>query len=266
MNLNLAEIVQHFICIVVASDVSISDLGLTGTFPHKNDVVRLCLSSGSDSLSLPRYAMKPNDFVKVTSDMGKKVLGATISDLSKSDRKQRRSGVIVYTRTRENSLLFLAGMDTNTSEITDFGGQREPSDIDAISTGLRELVEESLGVFGKIEPSEVEGCYTIYSSQMMIMFIYMDLDIVQVNRTFDVLRIKKMQALNTTPFSVLEVKRLVIMSFEELKKSICDSDSKMYAVVRDFMRRYIAGLMINTDSKPDFEGAFNLFRRTLLEV
>lgn len=211
---------------------------------------------------------------------GRRVFGSTISEITPEDRMQQRSGAIIYTTTSSGSIVFIAGVDTESGDITDFGGQRSPYDRDAIVTGLRELTEESLGVFGSISPDEVESCYAIYSKRMMIMFIYIDLDVALVNSTFDFLRIKKLssQQPSTSKYEEgrlsLEVKRLAIMSFDELKSNIYQADSKMYSVVRVFLRRYIAGLRTGRiepdnsflEAPVNFDREFENFRSHLLHM
>ncbi len=217
------------------------------------------------------------------------VVGSLVKDIPDEMKNQRRSGVIVYTletiNQEVNNIVFFAGIDTKSGEITDFGGQKEPKDRNSICTGLREFTEESIGVFGKIDESEIQNSYAIYSSNMMIIFIYMDINVTLVNSTFDSLRIKKGQNKNPvnskTPkqISYLEVKRLSLMSFDEMKRNICNSQSNMYSVVRTFLRRFIVELgksqqdLHERNISPNksnldvirFDSEFEKFKQLLLE-
>jgi len=163
--------------------------------------------------------------------------------------------------------MFIGGVDTQHDEITDFGGQRDAQDRNSIVTGLRELCEESLGVFGEITVNDVRRSYAVYSHDMMIMFIYMDLDTALVTSTFDELRTKKLATIGVSRRnkSTIEVKQLVAMSFDEFRSNICDPNSKMYERVRVFLRRYIAGLLPSDHSNDTtLDREFFLFRSALL--
>jgi hypothetical protein len=97
-------------------------------------------------------------------------------------QKQRRSGVVVYTTyKKENSLkpelMFLLGIDTQSGNITDFGGGIKSRRESPLKGGLREFQEESLGIFGNIIENELDEQIVIYTDQNMIIFIHIDFDI-----------------------------------------------------------------------------------------
>ena len=60
--------------------------------------------------------------------------------------------------------------------LTDFGGGVKKRDKNSIEGGLREFVEESLGVFGSFSENDVKDCLVVYSEMMMIMFLHLNFD------------------------------------------------------------------------------------------
>ena len=104
-------------------------------------------------------------------------------NMQKSKLRVERAGVIVYT-IYNNEYYFGMGIDTDSGDITDFGGGIKKKDISLIDGGLREFTEESLGVFGKFEPSEIQNCITIYSGTTLIIFIPLILDTKRISEIF----------------------------------------------------------------------------------
>lgn len=81
-----------------------------------------------------------------------------------------RSGVIVYT-IYNNKYYFGLGIDHDSGDITDFGGGIKKKDHSLIDGTLRELAEESLGVFGRVTPNEIDECVCVYNQNTMVVFI-----------------------------------------------------------------------------------------------
>ncbi len=185
------------------------------------------------------------------------VKSSLLRDIPKSQLTQYRSGVILYTKDQDQ-IKFVMGVDTRTNDITDFGGHKEKTDKNIVCTGLRELVEESLGVFGKITEEEIQDSLVLYSSQMMIIFIYIDMDIEHINTTFDRLRIvaSRDDSKVVKPVTSLEVKGLIWLSSKKLKEIVTSvvvemNNLKMYKRVRIFMLRYIISLGKAVKNKND---------------
>lgn len=80
-----------------------------------------------------------------------------------------RSGVIPYTIIN-NTLYFLFAIDSKYNELTDFGGGVKKNET-IITGGLRELQEESCGIFSKINLNDVHDCVTILNTKMAVIFI-----------------------------------------------------------------------------------------------
>ena len=99
--------------------------------------------------------------------------------------KPKRAGVIIYSQIQDQ-LLFAMGIDSSSGNITDFGGTVEYNkDKRAINGGLRELKEESQGVFGNLNPNQIQDCLTAYSEEMMISFIHLTLDPIKITSEFN---------------------------------------------------------------------------------
>ena len=99
-----------------------------------------------------------------------------IKDIDVKNIKPSRSGAIVYTLYK-NKIYFILGIDTKSGDITDFGGGVSLKREDVITGGLRELSEESLGIFGNISKDEVKNCLAVYDENNIIIFIRIDIDI-----------------------------------------------------------------------------------------
>ena len=80
-----------------------------------------------------------------------------------------RAGVVFYTFI-DNELHMCFGRDKKTGDLTDFGGGRSKYE-NPITCAVREGNEESRFVFSKIDPSQVNSFYCLYSSNMLIIFI-----------------------------------------------------------------------------------------------
>ena len=93
-----------------------------------------------------------------------------------------RCGVIVYTHYKGKTY-FCLGVDSSFGDLTDFGGGMKKNE-NVIECGLRELEEESQGIFGKIEEEEVKNDLGFYCKNMMIMFIHRKVDIVKIKEDF----------------------------------------------------------------------------------
>lgn len=93
-----------------------------------------------------------------------------------------RSGVIIYTHFKGKTY-FCLGIDSNFGDLTDFGGGMKKNET-FINCGLRELEEESKGVFGEIKEEEIQSNMGVYSKNMMIMFIYRNVDMIKTKKDF----------------------------------------------------------------------------------
>jgi hypothetical protein len=95
-----------------------------------------------------------------------------------------RAGVIVYVDT-PNGRKFCLGVDRVHHELTDFGGGvRYKRDGTALVGALRELAEESLGIFGMIEPGDVQNSLVIYNNSLLIVFVRVNHNPLSITQLF----------------------------------------------------------------------------------
>ena len=98
-----------------------------------------------------------------------------------------RSGAIIYTQ-YQGKTYFCLGVDTNYGDLTDFAGGVKKDEMvmenGVIVGGLRELEEESLGIFGNLSYQDVAEQLSFYSSNMLIMFIKLDVDMINTKQDF----------------------------------------------------------------------------------
>lgn len=102
---------------------------------------------------------------------------------NKKDNRIERGGVIVYTYVN-GQILFGLGVDTKSGDITDFGGGVSKFDGTIINGALREFKEESLGIFGSIQPSELRKFITIYNKKIFSIFIKFNVQPIKINQIF----------------------------------------------------------------------------------
>lgn len=94
-----------------------------------------------------------------------------VCDIDLRKVKPSRAGIIVYTTYRDR-VLFCMGTDTATKDLTDFGGGiNYKKDFDAVGGAIREFGEESLNVFGKLDRKDLNNCLAVYSDNIMIIFV-----------------------------------------------------------------------------------------------
>jgi hypothetical protein len=150
-----------------------------------------------------------------------------------SEGEPIRSGVIVYTHYKGKTY-FCLGIDSAYGDLTDFAGGVK-KDETVIEGGLRELEEESQGIFGKITPSEVQNCTTFYSSNMLIIFIRRDVDMEKIKRDF-LSRVNKKEP-NTN--KEIEVSNIVWLESKDFLDSINSKGRRLYSRVRRILYKVI---------------------------
>lgn len=107
-----------------------------------------------------------------------------VSDVDWNRVHPSRAGVIIYTDL-PNGRRFCLGVDRVSHELTDFGGGvSHKRDRTALDGALRELAEESLGIFGLIEPKDIQRSLVIYNSSTMIVMIPVTQNITNVTQQF----------------------------------------------------------------------------------
>jgi hypothetical protein len=137
-----------------------------------------------------------------------------------------RAGAIIYTHLNGQTL-FCLGVDTESKNLTDFGGGVKKEET-LIEGGLRELYEESQGVFGDLVPTDVEDSIMFHTHNMGIMFIEMEVDPTDIETEFQN-RIK----INPSP----EVCGIAWLTTKELVDSIQGKGAKMYIRVKKLLNQ-----------------------------
>lgn len=96
-----------------------------------------------------------------------------------------RGGVVLYTRWNEELYLIFA-KDSFTHDITDFGGIKSKRlDNSIVDTALREFDEETLGIFQKLTPEDVQDSVCVYDHDTLIILIRIDLDPNEICKKFN---------------------------------------------------------------------------------
>ena len=137
-----------------------------------------------------------------------------------------RCGVIIYTKSQGNTY-FCMGVDSVYGDLSDFGGGIK-KDETIVGGGLRELKEESLGIFGEISENEIQNCMAFYSNNMMIIFVYRN-----VNR--DEIRLEFERRKKDVPD--LEVSSICWIEKEEFLNSILCKGKRLYSRVRKILSK-----------------------------
>jgi len=147
-----------------------------------------------------------------------------VKDIDWTKIRPGRAGVIIYTDNPNRK--FCMGIDREYGEITDFGGGVSyKKDGNALEGALRELNEESLGVFGEIPLDSLSKSIVVYNDSILIVFIKVP--------TLHIDSI--MKAFNEKVHFKSEVSSLIMMSereFRDLIQSRLTHKGKMYSRVR----------------------------------
>jgi hypothetical protein len=139
-----------------------------------------------------------------------------------------RSGAIIYTK-YEGKTYFCLGVDTSSGDLTDFSGGVTKGET-IVEGGLRELEEESLGVFGHLTGKDVGDSVAIHCHNMMTMFIYLDINMDSVCKTFRD-RVKDMEE--------PEVCNIVWLETKDFLESIHGKGQKLYVRVRRMLSKCV---------------------------
>ncbi len=106
-----------------------------------------------------------------------------VKDISRFDLIQARAGIIVYTIV-DGKIYFCMGKDSEYDSYTDFAGGVRYSVENVISAAVREFNEESLQVFGDIEPEKIQESICLYSNSMLTIFLNVRCDLSDIINNF----------------------------------------------------------------------------------
>ena len=130
-----------------------------------------------------------------------------VKTLNLNTFKPLRSGVIVYT-IYKGKTYFILGIDTASGNITDFGGGISFKRENALTGGLREFSEETLGVFGNIDVEEIKNCIAVYNEKEIIIFVPFEINIKSKYLEF-INRVKQVENPEVIDLSVLSKKQFI---------------------------------------------------------
>jgi hypothetical protein len=145
-----------------------------------------------------------------------------------------RSGAIIYTH-HKGKTYFCLGVDSCYGDLTDFaGGVKKEENI--VDGGLRELKEESQGVFGDLSYEDVKECLTIYTNNMMIIFIRRDIDMDKIKRDFNYkVSSRSRPSLNSS--DDIEVSNVIWLESKEFLEAISGKGRRMYVRIKKLLSK-----------------------------
>ena len=170
-----------------------------------------------------------NGRIRHKSGKNVEVFTSTLKNVKLSSDEPIRSGAIIYTHF-QGKTYFALGQDSFYSDLTDFsGGKKQGESI--IEGGLRELEEESLGVFNKISVTDVKECMGFHTNNMLIMFIHLDVNMQRIVEEFDKRLGEKGENEN------LEVNQIVWVEKSDFLNIIDGKGRRLYSRVRRLLSK-----------------------------
>jgi len=151
-----------------------------------------------------------------------------------SDGGPIRSGAIIYTHVKGKTY-FCLGVDSAYGDLTDFAGGVKKEET-VIEGGLRELEEETQGIFGKITTNEVKNCLAFFTTNMLIMFIRREVDIEETKNFFE-LKINKCGSFKTN--GEFEVSDIIWLESDEFIQGILGKGRRIYSRVRKILSKVV---------------------------
>lgn len=159
------------------------------------------------------------------------VIKTIVKDLDMKYVKPQRAGVIIYT-VYEGTTYFCLGLDSNTHELTDFGGSvKYKIDGTPVVGALREFEEETLSIFDTISPEDIKHYPVLYDDHNMIIFINMHVDPESACEAFNT-KYKIAVENNENP----EVCGMTWLTWSDFQSTI-RNQSPLYSRVKSFLNR-----------------------------
>lgn len=169
--------------------------------------------------------------------MTKFILG---SHLAKKDPSIKRAAVIPYVVLKDQNgipqLHFLLARDTDTGDITDFGGGVKQNE-DALSAALREFKEESDEIFGNTYDclNSVARHLAISGNSMSVLFIPIPVE--WYNMATVVFNNRRKSIVDSKKRSHNEVSELIWYNERDFKELISPGNKEMWGRVRRFYHK-----------------------------
>lgn len=187
------------------------------------------LSSECENLNPYRRITKRIDSTKIRSNQKRDIEVNTsyTQELNVTKDVGFRAGAIIYTKIN-GQCYFCLGIDTQSGNLTDFGGGVKKGET-IIEGGLRELEEESQGVFGKIDPVDIVDTLTFNTYNMSITFIPLNVKPDEITTIFN----EKISSQEKT-----EVCNIIWLTKDELLECIHGrGKKKLYVRVRKLLAK-----------------------------
>ena len=87
-----------------------------------------------------------------------------------------RAGILLFFQGADGNTYIIAGIDANSKDITDFGGQVSPSDANGIATALREYREESFDLVEINSDNLSPESICIFDASNLLIFVRARID------------------------------------------------------------------------------------------
>jgi hypothetical protein len=215
-------------------------------YPHLKSIEKILEESSEEDETVRKTDSKYKlitrriDFPKIQhkKDTGFSINTSTCRRIHLPADGNIRSGAIIYTHWKGQTY-FCLGVDSDYGDLTDFAGGVKKTDVDAngntsvIIGGLRELREESLGVFGDLTPEDVADDIVFWSNNMAIIFIELAVNPFEIQKEF----MKRFS--NHADKKNLEVSELRWLTLEDFRDSILSRGERLYSRVRKILSRVI---------------------------
>ena len=165
---------------------------------------------------------------------------ACVNEIAWTDyriKKIGRCGCLFYTFTTDqpDSLSFCFGIDTQTSELTDFAGGRK-SHESILDCAIRESNEETRYAFGQLSQDDIQGLNCLYNDQMFVI-------LVPVKGENDDIREISLNNYNDTNIDMMDKKGNLLSQYAETSglewisyNDMRNNMHRMYDKVRNFLR------------------------------
>lgn len=130
--------------------------------------------------------------------------------------------------------LYIFGIDRDYLTLMDFGGHREPEDLDIIETAIREFGEESLGIFGPLTRNSLKGQYIIGDGMFQIFHNLGSCDIPTLHSLRS--QFQRRVSLEENPENI----DFVWLNDNQLRDVIWNKQEQMYPKLTKLLRKFIS--------------------------
>ncbi len=137
-----------------------------------------------------------------------------------------RAGVILYT-IKDNVIYFGLGVDKRYHELSDFGGGVKLNQ-NSLTEALRELCEESVGLYCHIKLTDITNAPMMYDKHNLILFLYVNEDPLTITEKFRVLKQGKQK---------LEIDDIDWMDEDDFRCAIKNNSKLIYITLRNFLNK-----------------------------